>query len=74
MSTEAFTKSIIQKYSALVKDSELFNNNYLKWKQFKQIINNKLCHNINHYLNHNDKINYIDFYLNDKVNHVLNHK
>ena len=74
MSVETFTKSITQKHSALIKDPEPFNDNYLKWKQFKQAVNNKLHHNINHYFNHNDKINYINFYLNDKVNCVLNHK
>ena len=74
MSAEAFIKSTTQKYSALIKDSKLFNGNYLKWKQFKQTVNNKLCCNVNHYLNHNDKIDYIDFYLNDKVDYVLNHK
>ena len=74
MNMKTFIKSTIQKCSALVKDSELFNNNYLKWKWFKQAVNNKLCHNTNHYPNHNDKINYIDFYLNDKINYILNHK
>ena len=74
MSMETFTKLITQKCSASVKDPELFNDNYLKWKQFKQAVNNKLYHNINHYLSHNDKINYIDFYLDNKVDCVLNHK
>ena len=74
MSMETFIKSTIQKHSALVKDSELFNGNHLKWKQFKQAVNNKLHCNINHYFNQNNKINYIDSYLNDKVNHILNHK
>ena len=74
MSTETFTKSIIQKHSALIKDLKPFNDNCLKWKQFKQAVNNKLHHNINHYLNQNDKIDYIDSYLNDKVDHILNYK
>ena len=74
MNVKAFTKSTTQKHSALIKDSELFNDDYLKWKQFKQTVNNKLHHNINHYLSHNDKINYIDFYLNNKMSHILNHK
>ena len=74
MSTEAFIKLITQKHFISVKDSEPFNNNYLKWKQFKQTVNNKLYHNINHYFDYNDKINYIDFYLNDKINHILNYK
>ena len=74
MSTETFIKSIIQKCSVSVKDLELFNGNHSKWKWFKQAVNNKLCHNVNHYLNHDDKINYIDFYLDNKVNCVLNHK
>ena len=63
-----------QKHSALVKDSDSFNDNYLKWRQFKQAVNNKLHHNIDHYLNQNNKINYIDFYLNDKIDCILNHK
>ena len=74
MSTEASTKSTTQKHSAPVKDPELFNGNYSKWKWFKQAVNNKLCHNTNHYPNHNDKIDYIDSYLGDKVGCVLNHK
>ena len=74
MSTEVFTRSTTQKHSALIKDSELFNDNHLKWKQFKQAVNNKLHCNINHYLNYNDKIDYIDFYLGDKVDCVLNYK
>ena len=74
MSTETFTKLTTQKHSASVKDLKLFNDNYLKWKQFKQIVNNKPYHNADHYLNHNDKINYINSYLSDKINHVLNHK
>ena len=71
---KAFIKSIIQKCSVLIKDLKLFNDDCLKWKQFKQTVNNKLCHNINHYPNQNNKINYIDFYLSDKVDCVLNHK
>ena len=74
MSTEAFTRSTTQKHSALIKDPELFNDNYLKWKWFKQAVNNKLHHNTDHYSSHDDKINYIDFYLDDKVDCVLNHK
>ena len=74
ISMEAFTKSTTQKYSALIKNSELFNGNCSKWKQFKQAVNNKLHHNTNHYLNHDDKIDYIDSYLNDKVGCVLNYK
>ena len=74
MSVEAFTKLTIQKCSALVKDPESFNSNHLKWKQFKQTVNNKLCHNVNHYLNYNNKIGYVNFYLNDKVGCILNHK
>ena len=74
MSMEAFIKSTIQKCSVLIKDLKLFNDNHLKWKQFKQIVNNKFHHNINHYLNQNDKIDYIDSYLSDKVDCVLNHK
>ena len=74
MSVETFIKSTTQKCSASVKDPEPFNDDHLKWKQFKQAVNNKLHHNINHYFNYNDKINYIDFYLDDKVNHILNHK
>ena len=74
MSTEAFTKSITQKHSASVKNPEPFNSNHLKWKQFKQTVNNKLHHNINHYFSHNNKIDYIDFYLDNKVNCILNHK
>ena len=74
MSTETSTRSTTQKHSASVKDSELFNDNHSKWKQFKQAVNNKLYHNINHYLSHNDKIDYIDFYLGDKVGCILDHK
>ena len=74
MSMKTFIKSITQKCSASVKDLKPFNNNYLKWKQFKQTVNNKLYYNTDHYLNQNDKIDYIDFYLNNKVNYVLNHK
>ena len=74
MSTETFTKSTTQKHSALIKNPKSFNNNCLKWKQFKQAVNNKLHHNINHYPSHNDKINYIDSYLDNKVNHILNYK
>ena len=74
MSVKAFIKSITQKYSASVKNLKLFNGDCSKWKQFKQTVNNKLHHNINHYFNHNDKINYIDFYLDDKVDCVLNYK
>ena len=71
---KTFTKSIIQKCSILIKDSELFNDDYLKQKQFKQVVNNKLCHNINHYFDYNNKINYIDFYLDNKINCILNYK
>ena len=74
MSTEASTRSTTQKCSASVKDLELFNGDYLKWKWFKQAVNNKLCCNADHYLNHDDKIDYIDSYLGDKVGRVLNHK
>ena len=68
MNVKAFIKSTTQKHSALIKDSELFNGNHLKWKQFKQPVN------ADHYSDYNDKINYIDFYLNDKVSCVLNYK
>ena len=74
MSVKAFIKSTIQKHSALVKDLKLFNSDCLKWKQFKQAVNNKLHHNINHYFSQNDKINYINSYLSDKINCILNHK
>ena len=74
MSVETFTKSTIQKHSASVKDLELFNGNCLKWKQLKQIVNNKLYYNINHYFNQNNKIDYINFYLNNKVDYILNYK
>ena len=74
MNVETFIKSTIQKCSASVKDSELFNDDHLKWKWFKQTVNNKLYCNADHYFNQNDKINYINFYLNDKVNCILNHK
>ena len=74
MSAEAFTKLTTQKYFALIKDLEPFNDNHLKWKQFKQTVNNKLHYNTNHYFNHNNKIDYIDFYLDDKVDYILNYK
>ena len=74
MSTKAFTKSTIQKHSASVKDLKPFNDNHLKWKQFKQAVNNKLCCNVDHYFNQLDKIDYIDSYLDDKVDCILNHK
>ena len=74
MNTETFTKSTTQKHSASVKDSKPFNDNHSKWKWFKQAVNNKLHHNTDHYFNHNDKINYIDSYLNNKVDHILNYK
>ena len=74
MSTETFIRSTTQKCSALVKDLELFNGDCSKWKWFKQAVNNKLCHNADHYLNYNDKINYIDSYLGDKIGYVLDHK
>ena len=74
MNVKAFTRSTTQKYSALIKDSKLFNNDCLKWKQFKQAVNNKLHHNTDHYLSHNDKIDYIDFYLGNKIDCVLNYK
>ena len=74
MSIETFIKSITQKHSVSVKDSDLFNNNCLKWRWFKQIVNNKFHHNINHYLNHDNKIDYIDFYLGDKIDCILNYK
>ena len=74
MSAKTFIKSIISKCSTSVKNPKLFNGNHSKWKQFKQAVNNKLYHNANHYFSHDDKINYIDFYLSDKVNHILNHK
>ena len=74
MNVEAFIRLTTQKHSALIKDSEPFNNNHWKWKQFKQTVNKKLCCNTDHYFNYNNKIDYIDFYLNDKVNHILNHK
>ena len=74
MSIEAFTKSTTQKCSALIKDLELFNGNHAKWKWFKQAVNNKLHCNTDHYFNHDDKIDYIDSYLGDKVDCILNHK
>ena len=74
MSMEAFTRSTTQKCSVSVKDLELFNGNCSKWKWFKQVVNNKLCCNADHYSDHNDKIDYIDSYLGDKVDCVLNHK
>ena len=74
MSTETSTKSMTQKYSASVKDSEPFNGDCSKWKGFKQAVNNKLCCNADHYPGHNNKIDYIDSYLGDKMNCVLNHK
>ena len=74
MSAEAFTRSTTQKYSASVKDLKLFNGNCLKWKRFKQAVNNKLHCNTDHYPDHDDKIDYIDSYLGDKVGCVLDHK
>ena len=74
MSVEASTRSTTQKCSAPVKDPELFNDDCSKWKWFKQAVNNKLCHNADHYSDHNDKIDYIDSYLDDKVGCVLDHK
>ena len=74
MSAEAFIKSTIQKCSASVKDPELFNGDHLKWKWFKQAVNNKLHCNADHYLNQNNKFDYIDSYLGHKVDCVLNHK
>ena len=57
-----------------MKNLELFNGNCLKWKQFKQAVNNKLHYNTDYYSSHNDKINYIDSYLGNKVDYILNHK
>ena len=74
MSVKTFTKLIIQKHSVSIKDLELFNNDCAKWKQFKQAVNNKFHHNTDHYSNYNNKINYINFYLNNKINCILNHK
>ena len=74
MSTEASTRSTTQKHSTSVKNSELFNGDHSKWKWFKQAVNNKLCHNINHYSSYNDKIDYIDSYLSNKIDCILNHK
>ena len=74
MNVKAFTRSTIQKHSVLVKDLELFNGDCSKWKWFKQAVNNKLHHNADHYSNHDDKIDYIDSYLGDKVGCVLDHK
>ena len=74
MSTETSFKSTTQKCSASVKDPEPFNDNHSKWKWFKQAVNNKLYCNIDHYPNQNDKIDYINSYLDDKIDCVLNHK
>ena len=74
MSTEASTRLTTQKCSASVKDPESFNDDHSKWKQFKQAVNNKLCCNVDHYPNQDDKINYVDSYLGDKVGCILNHK
>ena len=74
ISMKAFTKLTTQKCSASVKDLKLFNGDCSKWKWFKQAVNNKLCCNANHYPNQNDKIDYIDSYLDDKIDCVLNHK
>ena len=74
MSVKAFIKLTIQKHSALVKDLKLFNDDHSKWKQFKQAVNNKLHCNADHYLNQNNKIDYINSYLSDKINCVLNYK
>ena len=74
MSMEAFIRSTTQKHSAPVKDPELFNGDCLKWKQFKQAVNNKLHRNTDHYPNQDDRIDYIDSYLGDKVGRVLDHK
>ena len=74
MNVEVFTKLTTQKCSALIKNPESFNDNHSKWKWFKQTVNNKFCCNINHYFNYNNKINYIDFYLDDKIDCILNHK
>ena len=65
---------MIQKCSASVKDLDLFNDACSKWRWFKQVVNNKLHHNADHYLNQNNKIDYIDSYLGDKVGYILNHK
>ena len=74
MSAETSTRLTIQKHSVSVKNSEPFNGDHSKWKWFKQAVNNKLHCNADHYLNHNDKIDYIDFYLDDKINHILDYK
>ena len=74
MSVKTFTKLTIQKCSTSVKDSELFNDDCLKQKQFKQTVNNKLCCNADHYFDHDDKIDYTDSYLDDKVDCILNYK
>ena len=74
MSTETFIKLTTQKHSVSVKDLKSFNDDCSKWKQFKQAVNNKLHHNINHYLSYDDKIDYIDSYLGNKVGCILNHK
>ena len=74
MNVETFTKSITQKCFISIKDPELFNDDCLKWKQFKQAVNNKLHCNTDHYFSHDDKIDYINSYLNNKVNYILNHK
>ena len=52
----------------------MLNSDCLKWKWFKQAVNNKLCCNADHYSNQNNKIDYIDFYLDDKIDYVLNYK
>ena len=74
MSVEAFTRSTTQKHSAPVKDPEPFNGDRSKWRRFKQAVNNKLHCNTDHYPSHDDKIDYIDSYLGDKVGRVLDHK
>ena len=74
MSVETFIKSTTQKHSALIKNPESFNGDHAKWKWFKQAVNNKLCHNTDHYSGYDDKIDYIDSYLGNKIGHILNHK
>ena len=74
MSVKTFIKLTTQKCSVSVKNLKLFNGDCLKWKQFKQIVNNKLCCNADYYFNQNNKIDYIDFYLDNKIDHILNHK
>ena len=74
MNVKAFTKLTTQKHSAPVKNLEPFNGNCLKWKWFKQAVNNKLYYNINHYSNYDNKINYINFYLKNKIDCILNYK